>query len=214
MFCQPDLANTLSAMIAAERNAPGNRDAKLRAAHDYFYRGPVAKAIAEYHAQHGGFMTRDDLAAFEVPVESSIVASYRGYDVHACDVWCQGISLLQALKILEGHDLKALGHNTPDYLHLVAAALNLAFADREAYVGDPKFVNVPTQALLSDASKLSLRLQGGPMTPEQARDFAAVPFFSDALRLRRWDEEGKIVGYRGPSAAHFDAIVLTCLGTT
>ena len=151
VFCQPDLANTLEAMIAAERNAPGNRDAKLRAAHDYFYRGPVAKAIADYHAQHGGFMTRDDLAAFEVPVESSIVASYRGYDVHACDVWCQGISLLQALKILEGHDLKALGHNTPDYLHLVAAALNLAFADREAYVGDPRFVNVPTQALLSDA---------------------------------------------------------------
>lgn len=67
--------------------------------------------------------------------------------------------------------------------------------------------------LLSDASKLSLRLQGGPMTPEQARVFEAEPFFADALRLRRWDEQGKIVGYRGPSAAHFDAIVLTCLGT-
>ena len=157
VFRQPDLANTLAAMIAAERHASGNRDAKLRATHDYFYRGPVAKAIADYHAQHGGFMTRDDMAAFEVPVEDSIVARYHGYEVHACDVWCQGISLLQALKILEGHDLKALGHNTPDYLHLVAAALNLAFADREAYVGDPKFVSVPTQALLSDAYAASQR---------------------------------------------------------
>lgn len=67
--------------------------------------------------------------------------------------------------------------------------------------------------LLSDASRLSLTLQGGPMTPQQARAFEAEPFFADALRLRRWDEEGKIVGYQGPAAAHFDAIVADCLKT-
>ncbi len=67
--------------------------------------------------------------------------------------------------------------------------------------------------LLSDASKLSLRLQGGPMTPVQVRAFEAEAHFTDAIRLRRWDEEGKIVGYQGPSAAHFEAIVLTCLGS-
>ncbi len=85
-----------------------------------------------------------------MPVEDSISVNFRGYEVHACDVWCQGISLLQALKIIEGCDLAKLGHNSPDYVHTVAEALNLAFGDREAYVGDPKFVKVPVKALLSD----------------------------------------------------------------
>jgi gamma-glutamyltranspeptidase/glutathione hydrolase len=107
--------------------------------------------IADFHAANGGFMTREDLARFEVPVESSIHASYRGYDVHMCDVWCQGIVLPQTLKTLEGYDLRKMGHNTPDYLHTITEALDLSFADREAYVGDPKFVTVPTRALLSDA---------------------------------------------------------------
>lgn len=150
VFHQSDLARTIAGMIEAERNAPGGRDHKLRAAHDHFYRGPVAEAVAEYHTRNGGFVTRDDLARFEVPVESGIRVNYRGYDVHACDVWCQGIVLLQTLTTLAGFDLKALGHNTPDCLHLVAEALNLSFADREAYVGDPKFVRVPTQAMLSE----------------------------------------------------------------
>lgn len=65
--------------------------------------------------------------------------------------------------------------------------------------------------LLSDASKLSLKLQGGPMSPEQVHAFEAEPFFADAIRLRRWDEEGKIVGYQGPSPAHFEAIAAGCL---
>lgn len=64
---------------------------------------------------------------------------------------------------------------------------------------------------LSDASKLSLRLQGGPMTGAQAQAFEAERFFADAVRLRRWDEEGKIIGYQGPGAAHFDAVVAACL---
>jgi gamma-glutamyltranspeptidase/glutathione hydrolase len=96
-------------------------------------------------------MTRADLAGFEVPVEESITVDYRGYRVHSCDVWCQGIALLESLKILEGFDLQAMGHNTPQYVHTVAETLNLAFADREAYVGDPKFVKVPRVAMLSEA---------------------------------------------------------------
>ena len=137
-------------MIEAERSARGDRDKKLRAAHDFFYRGPIADAAAAYHAQNEGFLTKADLAGFEVPVEASISVNFRGYEVHACDVWCQGISLLQALKIIEGCDLAKLGHNSPDYVHTVTEALNLAFGDREAYVGDPKFVKVPVKALLSD----------------------------------------------------------------
>jgi gamma-glutamyltranspeptidase/glutathione hydrolase len=151
VFRQTDLARTIGAMVEAERKAPGDRLQKLRAAHDYFYRGPIAKAIADYHAANGGFVTREDLAAFETPIEGSIAARYRGYEMHTCDVWCQGISLLQTLTALEGDDLRSMAHNSPDYLHLIIEALNLAFADREAYVGDPKFVRVPTAALLSGA---------------------------------------------------------------
>lgn len=150
LFFQEDLARTLSGMIQAERDARGDRDKKLRAVHDFFYRGPIADAIADYHARHGGFVTKNDLAGFEVPVEDSISVNYRGYKVHSCDVWCQGIAMLETLKILEGFDLKGMGHNSPDYVHTVAEALNLSFSDREAYVGDPRFVHVPTSELLSD----------------------------------------------------------------
>ena len=152
LFLQEDLARTIARLIQAERDCRGDRDRKLRAVHDYFYRGPIAREIADYHARNGGFVTFDDLAGFEVPVEDSLAVSYRGeYTVHSPDVWCQGVVLLETLKILEGYDLKQLGHNSPDYVHTVTEALNLAFADREAYVGDPKFVHVPTQAMISEA---------------------------------------------------------------
>ena len=148
---QEDLARTIFRLIEAERGARGDRDKKLRAVRDYFYRGPIAAAIAEYHNRHDGFVTGADLAGFEVPVEDSIRVNYRGYEVHSCDVWCQGVVLLEALKILEGYDLKALGHNSLAYLHVIDQALNLAFADREAYSGDPKFVKVPRAGMLADA---------------------------------------------------------------
>ncbi len=151
LFLQEDLAGTIARLIQAERDAKGDRDNKLQAVHDYFYRGPIAREIADYHAKNGGFMTFEDMAEFQVPVEESITVNYRGYTVHACDVWCQGIVLLESLKILEGFDLQSMKHNSPDYAHLIAAALNLSFADREAYVGDPKFIKVPRDALISEA---------------------------------------------------------------
>lgn len=146
---QANLAGTIGRMIEAERRAAGDRRAKLRAVHDCFYRGEIAAEIAAFHAKNHGFLTREDLAGFEVPVEASISTTYKGIEVHACDAWCQGIVLLQALKTLEDIDLAALGCNSPQYLHVITQALDLAFADREAYVGDPKFVKVPTAQLLS-----------------------------------------------------------------
>jgi len=151
LFKQEDLGRTIARMIEAERSTRGDRDKKLRAVHDYFYRGPIADAIADYHARNSGFVTREDLAGFEVPVADSIYCTYRDLEVHTCDVWCQGIVMLEALKILEGVDLKALGHNSLGYVHMVSQALGLAFADREAYLGDPKFVDVPTATMLTDA---------------------------------------------------------------
>lgn len=149
IFRQEQLANSIAGMMQAERNAPGSRVEKLRAARDYYYKGPIADGIAAFHREHRGFVTKEDLAAFEVPVEKSISCSYKTHQIHSCDVWCQGISLLQALKILEGVDLAVLGHNTPAYVHMTGEALNLAFADREAYVGDPLFVDVPVAGMLS-----------------------------------------------------------------
>lgn len=146
---QENLARTIGRMIEAERRAPGDRRAKLRAVHDFFYRGEIAREIDAFHRANGGFMRADDLAAFEVPLEPSLSIAWNGYEIHAGDAWCQGVAILEALKILEGMDLAALGHNTPAYLHAIAEALNLAFADREAYVGDPAFVKVPTATLLS-----------------------------------------------------------------
>jgi len=151
IFRQTELARSIEGMMQAERNAAGSRDVKLRAAHDHFYQGSIAETIAAFHRKEGGFVTKEDLAGFNAPVESSIRCTYKGFEVHSCDTWCQGISLLEALKILEAVDLTGLGHNTTQYVHTVVEALNLAFADREGFVGDPRFVEVPVVGLLSDA---------------------------------------------------------------
>jgi len=170
IFRQEDLARSIYGMIQAERDAGGDRDRRLRAAHDYFYRGPIADAIADYHAKNDGFVTKADLAGFEVPVEASISCGYRELEVHTCDVWCQGIAMLETLKILEGIDLKGLKHNSTAYIHTLVEAMNLSFADREAYVGDPKFVDVPTQGLLSDAYAQAQRARIDPL-----RAFGKMP---------------------------------------
>ena len=188
LFIQSDLARSIAGMIEAEREAKGDRDRKLRAAHEFFYRGPIARAVADYHAKNGGFVTAADLAGFEVPVEPSIAAGWRGYELHSCDVWCQGVTLLETLKIVEDDAFARLAHNTPAYVHHSTEALDLAFSDREAFVGDPKFVQVPTAALLSDAYAASQRARidarrafgkmpapGNPAGQPRARDGAPRP---------------------------------------
>jgi len=170
IFRQVELSEAIAGMMQAERNAPGDRLAKLRAAHDYYYKGPIAQAIAAFHREHRGFVTREDLAGFEAPVEPTIRCTYKGVEVHSCDTWCQGVSLLEAMKIVEGSNVAALGHNTPAYVHHVAEALNLAFADREAYVGDPRFVDVPVAGLLADDYAATLRAR---IRPDRA--FGTMP---------------------------------------
>ena len=169
LFRQQNLARTLGRMIAAERACAGDRDAKLRAVHDCFYRGPIADEIAAFYARERGFLTKSDLETFEVPVEAAISCGYKDYTIYSCDVWCQGIVLLEALKILERIDVQVLRVNSTAYIHAIASALNLAFADREAYVGDPRFVKVPVAGLLSEdyAEHQRARLP--------ARAFAAMP---------------------------------------
>jgi gamma-glutamyltranspeptidase / glutathione hydrolase len=151
IFVQADLGRTLQYMADQERAAAANgRAAGLKAARDAFYRGDIARAIVAYHEANGGLMTDQDMAEFRVAVEPPAKARFAGADVYTCGPWCQGPVLLQMLGVLEGIDLKAMGHNSLDYAHTVAEAIKLAFADRERYYGDPRFVNVPIETLLSD----------------------------------------------------------------
>ncbi len=145
-----ELAQTIKTMAGAEVTARGRgRAGAIRAARDAFYKGEIASRIADYHAKEGGLLTREDLAEFQVEIAPALKTTFGDYEVAACGFWCQGPVFLQMLNLLEGYDMRALGHNTPRALHILAEAMKLAFADREAYYGDPLFVKVPADGLLS-----------------------------------------------------------------
>jgi gamma-glutamyltranspeptidase/glutathione hydrolase len=152
LFVQSDLARTLQFMCDQEKAAAGKgRAAGLKAARDAFYLGDIAATIVKYHSENGGWLAAEDMAGFQPEVEAPVRISYKGRDVYTCPPWCQGPALAEALKIVEGMDLKGLGHNSPAYIHAVTEALKIAFSDRERYFGDPRFVDVPLIRLLSDS---------------------------------------------------------------
>jgi gamma-glutamyltranspeptidase/glutathione hydrolase len=145
-----ELAETIREMMTAESRARRRGRARaIRAARDAFYKGDIARRIADYHTRAGGLLTYEDLAGFEVEVTPALRTRFREYEVAACGFWCQGPVFLQMLNLLEPYDLAALGHNSPRTLHLLVEAMKLAFADREAYYGDPLHVKVPADGLLS-----------------------------------------------------------------
>ncbi len=149
---QADLGRTIQFMADQEKAAAGRgRDAGLAAARDAFYRGDIARTIAKYHRQNGGLLTEQDLAEYRSEVETPLRYTFKGTDVLSCGPWCQGPVLLQMLSMLNEVDLRALGHNSKAYIHLLAEVMNLCFADRERYYGDPRFVDVPMATLLSPA---------------------------------------------------------------
>jgi gamma-glutamyltranspeptidase/glutathione hydrolase len=150
LLVEAELAQTIKTMAAAELKARARgRAGAIRAARDAFYKGDIAKRIAEYHAREGGLLTAEDLADFSVEIAPALKTSFGPYEVAACGFWCQGPVLLQMLNLIEGYDWRALGHNTPRALHILTEAMKLAFADREAYYGDPLHVKVPADGLLS-----------------------------------------------------------------
>lgn len=152
LFVQSDLARSIQFMVDEERAAVHEgRAAGLAAARDAFYRGDLAQAMVTYHRENGGWLTAEDLATYHAAIERPPAITFAGVDVMTCGPWCQGPVLLQMLSLLAGMDLKALGHNSPAYVHVVTEAMKLAFADRERYYGDPRFVDVPLDRLLSPA---------------------------------------------------------------
>ncbi|MCC6395128.1 MAG: gamma-glutamyltransferase family protein [Bryobacterales bacterium] len=165
IFRQPDLARTFRAMVSAEKHALAagkSRQAAIDAARDYFYRGEIARKIDAFSRANGGLLRYEDMAAFRLQPEQPVSTNYRGYTVYKPGFWSQGPSMIEALNILEGYDLRSLPHNSAEYVHRVLEALKLAYADRDTYYGDPKFSKIPTEILLSKQYAAERRRQIGP----------------------------------------------------
>jgi len=165
IFRQPNLARTLRALVAAERAALAknpNRSAAIRAARDAFYKGDIARRIVAANRAEGGVFTEEDLANFQGSIESPTTTTFHGFEIYKAGAWNQGPVLLETLNILEGLDLKAMGANSTDYIHTVHEAIKLAYDDRNAFLGDPKFVAVPLKGLLSKAYATERRKLIGP----------------------------------------------------
>ncbi len=155
IFRQLDLKATLEKLVATEAEALAagrSRKEAIYAAYERFYRGDIAEAIVAATREHGGLFTTDDLANWEVKLEEPVSTSYRGIEVYKLTTWTQGPVLLQALNLLEGFDLKGMGYNSARYIHTLYQAMNLAYADRDFYYGDPYFPPAePVEGLLSKA---------------------------------------------------------------
>ncbi|TKC05895.1 gamma-glutamyltransferase family protein [Pedobacter frigoris] len=153
IFVQNDLLKTLNKMVEAERNAlkkgKSRKDA-LMAAYDRFYKGDIAEEFVRGCQEQGGLITMQDLAKWKPIEEAPLKVNYKGIDVYKLQQWTQGPVMLQALNILENFDLKSMGFNSPKYMHTIYQAMNLAFADRDFYYGDPyKKPEEPIKGLLS-----------------------------------------------------------------
>jgi gamma-glutamyltranspeptidase/glutathione hydrolase len=216
LIYQADWARTFKGVVEAERKGRSTgRQAGIQAGIDYFYQGPIARALADFAAstevldasgrKHRGLLRYDDLASYETRVEAPVGLDYRGYRVYKCGPWSQGPVFLQQLALLEGFDLGKLGHNSPDYLHLLTEAAKLAFADREHYYGDPDFVSVPLDRLLSkeyaaerrqliDRERASAELRPGDAPVLAVADAGARPqtYRGDTTHLDAVDAEGNL----------------------
>ena len=153
MFRQPDLAATLRKMVTAEHEAllgGATRAEAIRAAYDRFYRGDIAEEFVRGSQEMGGLHTMEDLANWEVFIEEPVMTTYKGIEVYKLTHWVQGPVLLQALNMVEQIDVVSMGYNSARYIHALYQVMNLAFADRDFYYGDPYFPpEEPIEGLLS-----------------------------------------------------------------
>ncbi|GAB4109161.1 MAG: gamma-glutamyltransferase family protein [Thermoflexibacter sp.] len=153
IFVQKDLLETLKKLVDAEQEAlkkGKNRKEAIYAAYDRFYKGDIAKEFARGCQEQGGLITEQDLANWKVKIEEPLMTTYKGIEVYKLQQWTQGPVMLQTLNILENFDLKSMGYNSTRYIHTLYQAMNLAFADRDFYYGDPAFPpDEPIKGLLS-----------------------------------------------------------------
>src|SRR5215475_2909492 len=153
IFHQPELAATLRKLVEAEKSARAHgkdRKAAIYAAYDRFYKGDIAKELVRGTREQGGLFTQQDLANWKVKIEEPVHTNYKGIEVYKLTSWVQGPVMLQALNILENFDLKSMGYDSARYIHTLYQAMNLAYADRDFYYGDPYFPpEEPIKGLLS-----------------------------------------------------------------
>jgi gamma-glutamyltranspeptidase/glutathione hydrolase len=153
VFRQPDLKATLEKLVEAETAALADgldRKAAIYAAYDRFYRGDIAEELVRSTQEQGGLITLQDLDKWQVHIEKPVMTTYRGIEVYKLTTWVQGPVMLQALNILENFDVTGMGYNSTRYIHTVYQAMNLAYADRDFYYGDPYFPpEEPVAGLLS-----------------------------------------------------------------
>lgn len=172
IFVQSDLLATFKKLVETEQQALANgktRQEAIYAANDRFYRGDIAKEIARGCQEQGGLITEQDLAQWRVKIEEPLMTTYKGIEVYKLQQWTQGPAMLQALNILENFDLKAMGYNSTRYIHTLYQTMNLAFADRDFYYGDPAFApDEPMRGLLSKeyALERSKRIDPERNTPQ------------------------------------------------
>jgi gamma-glutamyltranspeptidase/glutathione hydrolase len=153
IFRQPDLAASLRKLVEAERQglrSGKDRKTAIYAAYDRFYKGDIAKDLVRSVRELGGLFTLEDLASWKVKIEEPVHTRYKGIEVYKLTTWVQGPVMLQALNILESFDLKSMGYGSAGYIHTLYQAMNLAYADRDFYYGDPSFSPAPPiEGLLS-----------------------------------------------------------------
>ncbi len=155
LFVQADLARTFESLAEVEQqNAAKGRTAALEAVRDYFYRGPIAKRISGFCESAGCLLREGDFAAYHARVEKPLETTYRGIQVYKVGFWSQSPVFLQNLNLLEGFDLKSMGHNSANYIHTVVEAMKLGYADRDAYYGDPDFSQIPIQLISKEYANL------------------------------------------------------------
>ena len=172
LLLQPALAGTLRRIAEADTQGRGHRLEGIAAARARVYQGDLADAIGGFSARLGGLLRASDLAGYRAQTEAPLRVSFAGREILGQSVWTQGPVLLQALNLLAGFDLRALGHNSAAYVHLVAEALKLAFADRERYYGDPRHASVPIAELLAPSYA---RERAGLIRLDQAAPEAPAP---------------------------------------
>lgn len=155
IFVQKDLLSTLTKLVEAEQNALKNKRSRkeaIMAAHDRFYKGDIATEFVRGSKEQGGLITMEDLAKWKPIVEEPLHTNYKGIEVYKLQQWTQGPMLLQSLNILENFDLRSMGYNSTKYIHTLYQTLNLTYADRDFYYGDPYFPpEEPIKGLLSKA---------------------------------------------------------------
>jgi gamma-glutamyltranspeptidase/glutathione hydrolase len=215
VFRQPDLAVTLRKLVETERQARAagkDRKAAILAAYDRFYKGDIAEELARGTQEAGGLITKDDLARWQVKIEEPVKTDYKGIEVYKLNVWTQGPAMLQALNILEPMDLKGMGFNSARYIHTVHQAMNLAFADRDFYYGDPAFPpEEPVRGLLSKEYAETRRKQIDWKRNDPAvRPGDPYPFQGGTnpfkALLEKWGTPGESSTYTQPHQASLDGM--------